>query len=331
MIDLLSGAEESLFRESSIEESKALFSKYVDMVEVEAFSYCNRDCWFCPNSFIDRRSSNTFLETEKYEALLQGLSDINYRKLVSFSRYNEPFSSDKIYSYAALARKYLPEARIHTNTNGDYMSMKALRRAHEAGFNSVCIQIYLPKDRDDIPEEIESYRQKILKRIPDLDFKPVRMQETWHEYQSDFKGMDVRLRWRNFKENGTNRAGIKVSNYGDRVSPCTQPINKVFIDYNGKSMPCCNLRSDLEAHEHAILGELTEDRNSIFSIYGSRAIAGWRKGLSGFGPKGGVCKTCRFGEAKYEALGKLLIKRNRERLELAEKLERLEQDVVKQF
>ena len=40
----------------TIDRAKAFFSRYVDQVEIENHSFCNRVCWFCPNAFIDRRS-----------------------------------------------------------------------------------------------------------------------------------------------------------------------------------------------------------------------------------------------------------------------------------
>lgn len=308
MIDLLLGADKSLFKKASVDVSKKLFKKYVNMIEVEAFSYCNRVCWFCPNSFIDRRTENHFLNLKKFETMLQGLSEISYDKMISFSRYNEPFSSDEIFSYASLTRKYLPKSRIHTNTNGDYINMDVLDRANVAGFNSICIQVYTPKDCEDDPRQIELHRNKILQRIPFLTFELVRNEAHWVEHVSDYRGMVIRLRWRDFKENGINRAGIKVSECEIRKSPCIQPITKVYIDHNGCFMPCCNLRSDWEKHKSAIVGNLQENRDSIFEVYGSMELSAWRKNLSNFNEKDGVCADCKFGELTYETLGNSLVK-----------------------
>ena len=54
---------ETLFSErTDLEEVKRLFSNHVRSVEIENHSFCNRTCWFCPNSFIDRRTENTLLK-----------------------------------------------------------------------------------------------------------------------------------------------------------------------------------------------------------------------------------------------------------------------------
>ena len=62
------------------------------LIEIELFSYCNRKCWMCPNSFIDRKTNNTFMKTEIYKKILKELGSIDYDNLISFSRYNEPLS-----------------------------------------------------------------------------------------------------------------------------------------------------------------------------------------------------------------------------------------------
>ena len=34
--------------------NKDLFKKHLKLIEIEVFSFCNRKCWYCPNSYIDR-------------------------------------------------------------------------------------------------------------------------------------------------------------------------------------------------------------------------------------------------------------------------------------
>ena len=67
------------------------------MVEIEIFSYCNRKCWFCPNSFIDRNSTNILMLEELYLKILNQLKSINYNSMISYSRYNEPTSNREIF------------------------------------------------------------------------------------------------------------------------------------------------------------------------------------------------------------------------------------------
>ena len=62
------------------------------MVEIEVFSFCNRRCWFCPNSTIDRHSSNIFMDENLYHSILSDLNKIKYKGIISYSRYNEPLA-----------------------------------------------------------------------------------------------------------------------------------------------------------------------------------------------------------------------------------------------
>ena len=38
------------------------------------------------------------------------------------------------------------------------------------------------------------------------------------------------------------------------------------MDYTGKVMPCCNLRSDFPEHRDFIVGDLSDGSSSIFDI-----------------------------------------------------------------
>ena len=42
----------------------------VRLIEIELHSYCNRKCKWCPNNYIDRYSSNTFMNDEIFEKII---------------------------------------------------------------------------------------------------------------------------------------------------------------------------------------------------------------------------------------------------------------------
>lgn len=94
--------------------------KEIRLVEIEIHSYCNRKCEWCPNSIIDRTFYKELPEN-LFIKVLSELSDIEYNKYISLSRYEEPFSYPKLLKKRlSQIRYYLPKARIVMATNGDY-------------------------------------------------------------------------------------------------------------------------------------------------------------------------------------------------------------------
>ena len=128
------------------DEAKALFAFSVKLVEVEVFTYCNRTCWFCPNSRIDRRSSNLYMDEELYLKILSELAEIDYRGVVTYSRYNEPLADRIILTRLRQARAALPNAILSTHTNGDYLNREYLDALRDAGLNRITIMNYLGND-----------------------------------------------------------------------------------------------------------------------------------------------------------------------------------------
>ena len=62
-----------------LETARALFVEYVELVEIENHSFCNRICWFCPNVFIDRRSVNHLMTDTLLDKIFSELGAIDYR------------------------------------------------------------------------------------------------------------------------------------------------------------------------------------------------------------------------------------------------------------
>ena len=62
--------------------------KSVRLIVIEIHSYCNRTCWFCPNSFLDRKHK-TKMKEWVYLKILQELKDIEYDGVISFSTIDE--------------------------------------------------------------------------------------------------------------------------------------------------------------------------------------------------------------------------------------------------
>lgn len=290
--DLLEAAQLTEIR--SPDAAAALFKRSVRMVEIEVFSYCNRKCWFCPNATVDRIGANHHMPEAMYASVIEQLASIDYAGTISYSRYNEPLADEVIFERIALASARLPRARLHTNTNGDYMKPDTLARLHDAGLRGLNIQLYLANNERYDHEKTKARAAQTLRRIG-MTGTVVRDEPgEWFEMTLAFRDMTIRLYGRNFERNGTSR-GDTVDIHRDyvRTSPCLMPFNSVYIDYNGSLVPCCNLRSDIPEHADTVIGSLATEP-SLFLLYTGRLAASFRHSLLSAKAKGGVCANCKF-------------------------------------
>jgi Iron-sulfur cluster-binding domain len=117
---------------------------------------------------------------------------------------------------------------------------------------------------------------------------------TWLEASAVEGTLRLRVYARNFESTGCDRGGsVPIAAAAPRTSPCLSPFHHVYIDYNGSVMPCCNLRSDVDAHRETIIANLHQQPD-LFAIYAGETMAAWRRGLIGFDPKSGLCASCSF-------------------------------------
>jgi MoaA/NifB/PqqE/SkfB family radical SAM enzyme len=278
----------------AIDRAKALFKASVNQIEIETFTYCNRTCWFCPNSRIDRRSENRFMDEALYLRIMNELAAIGYDQVITYSRYNEPLADRIILTRLSQARRMLPKACLSTHTNGDYLNRKYLDELKEAGLNRLRIQTYLGAK-----EQFEDRRiiDRMARQIKSLGL-PYKMiaaaQGVRYMAQIEYEGMEVTLDARNFAKIGVDRGQtVRLPAVYERRSPCLIVFQHMYIDYNGAVVPCCNIRSDEPEHAPYVIDRLDQDR-SIYQAWANSPLASWRRALIGFGPKQKPCNTCAY-------------------------------------
>ena len=273
----------------TIDRTKELFSRYVDQVEIENHSFCNRVCWFCPNAFIDRRSVSHEMPEHVFQTIVGGLSEIDYAGALTWSRFHEALASPRIFERLGAARAALPRAGLVVISNGDYLNRKTLPRLDELGLDRLIIDLYMPDGRERDPKAIAAGLRKFSRRTG-MALEPTGE----FSYRVTGLGMKATLDIPCYTEsNISTRGGLveveKLSSYRRRAV-CMAPIRHVVIDYNGKGMMCCQTRSDAPAHRKAIVGDLAEAGYGLFHLY--RDLGGTRRALLSPGEKTGVCLTC---------------------------------------
>ena len=291
--------KDSFNENTSIKKSKELFSKSIKIVEIEPFSFCNRKCWFCPNSYIDRQSENHIMPEEIFLKVVKELKEIDYSKCLTFTRYNEPLSNTLIFDRIKKVREMLPNVFININSNGDYLNNKTVENLYQAGLDRIEIQIYPEKNQENFDEShtinkinnvikllgLENYNitTKIIpgvQVIVDIFYK--------NSLIVSFSGKDMNKVM--FSRGGYLNEYFKGKK--ERIEPCFSSFVNFIIDYNGNVMPCCNLRSDIEAHKDYILGNIYN--NSIFEIFMSKENLKLKMNLLKYGKKPTECINCYY-------------------------------------
>ena len=284
----------SLLTTGNDQEKRECCKKFLASIEIETFSFCNRRCWFCPNRLIDRHSDNHYMSEEMYLKILTELQEIDYSNEIAFSRYNEPLSDRIILTRIKQAREYCPKAYLLSNTNGDYLTREYLEELVFAGLNELRIQCYFEEHEE---FSFLVYKQRLNKIVKKLKIDSYVIDEVKENDRFKatlaFDGLNLTFFSLNMCEFGNNRGG-SLDNMKEyhRTQNCVLPFRKMFIDYTGAYMLCCNMRSDVKEHQPYIIGDVAKE--SVFDIFCGKKMIEMRK-LIGTGqhlPK--PCSACQY-------------------------------------
>lgn len=254
------------------------------MFEIEIHSYCNRTCEWCPNSFIDRRSETVFLDETLY---LKALSELgsDYDGVISYSRYNEPTSKKELFKKRiAQARELCPNAKLVTNTNGDYLNPEYI---NELDIDEITIMDYDNKGLEWCIARLESWNAEVYSK------------DDTHAYATlNGKKIGYSSEWSLHNSICDRGGSLEDFSLQERTEPCFEPTYFIGVDYNGNVTPCCNVRSDNPIHEDYILGNIKHQ--SIDEIYNSDKAVRFREqtasgNFDGLDP----CKHCNKKAGRY--------------------------------
>lgn len=297
--DFLKNEKESTIKNlanllSLSEDPKILLSKDLALIEIEVFSYCNRQCWFCPNSNIDRHSQNKYMDENLYMKIINELSEINYSGIVSYSRYNEPFSDEIILTRLKYARKKLRYANLYTHTNGDYLTKELLKKLEQSGINTIRIQYYMKKDEK---YEKNIILQKMIHRSKAFcdSYSINYFNDYYVELKIKNRNIDIIYQAINFTDYACNRGeALNIKMDYKRKTPCFIPFANMYIDYNGLVLPCCNMRSDIAEHKKFIVGDT--NLQHLWDIFSGLKYINIRKKLLQNNITISPCSSCDFSE-----------------------------------
>ena len=276
-----------------------LFFKYVRHVEIENHNYCNRVCWFCPNSLIDRRSTTILMRDQIFNKIIDDLKSINYAQGLLWTRYHEPLAHSLFFKRVKHARAQLPKASLVAYSNGDFLNRGTLTLLEDAGLDRLHISLYLPRGKERNHAALERALENLSTRVG------LSITQTSSEYILTKSSIYVTVRNHSFlPEKGADhvstRAGMinlpGTTTY-QRYATCYLPLHSVNIDYNGTCVLCCHTLSDAPEHNGAVVGDLRDEGYSLFDFY--RELAPFRAALLSPKPRTGVCRKCNVGDTPF--------------------------------
>jgi cyclic pyranopterin phosphate synthase len=236
------------------------FIKYSDAyffrsVAIEISTFCNRTCYYCPNSI--EETPVDFMTEKTFNKIIAQLKEINYSGVILYHFYNEPLLDKRLPSFIRHVKKNLPNCVSRIVSNGDFLSVELADNLIDAGVLDIMITIH-----DIDGENILNKLGPVLKKYPEyihinsIHDKPI-----------------------------SNRGGaIKVKHF-DKKDTCTDPLTSLTLDHNGNVILCCN-----DYYRKHSFGNITHDR--IPEIWHGKDFSRLRKELRNGISNLEICRKC---------------------------------------
>ena len=285
------------------EESKNLFKKYVEIINLETSAYCNRVCPYCPVSIYERKDKTIKISESILSSVITALKEVDYAKRISLNLYNEPLYSKFIFEVLSKLNRELPNSVLHLNSNGDYVkSEDTLLKLEQSGLKELLITLHTPPKS----KWNKNSRQKALKRFAKkIKFNLLENHLNNLEFETKFgKKLFCRVECTDYsiKLNGKTRGGIidSLKTQTGRYLPCVKPFREFTIYYDGSVTPCCEIYHD-EKYKKYIMGQiLPNNPNTVFEVYTGKFLTKFRESVFGYSTKVGPCSTCVAASKEYK-------------------------------
>jgi len=275
----------NFFSVLNYEQKKKLFAENVELVYIEPHSQCNRKCWFCPNSKIDRHSRLDMMENDIFIKVVTELAEIDYDGDLSFSLYNEPLMDKDICSKIKIAREMLPNAMIHFNTNGDFLTNEILCKLEKAGLDRILISHYIDSNINNSWTYDKAFNS-IIKTSNTLGLPQPSFWTSINDFLCaatvELGNLNIIHHTFNMRKFACDRGGtlsenIELTKIEKRTKFCCVPYFSFIINYKGTVLPCANFHPESIEHQKLIVGDVKNE--SIFNIFAGEKFTEFRKKL----------------------------------------------------
>ncbi|MDA0049030.1 radical SAM protein [Brachyspira hyodysenteriae] len=204
------------------------------MVSFEISTYCNRKCWYCPNSY--NETLKKFMDWNIFIKAIEELKNIKYSGAISYNLYNEPLFDDRLEDFIRHTHNSLPNVITVLYTNGDILNVELAKKLVEAGLDKFIVTVH-DKDPD-----------KNLKRL--IPVKEFLKEKMILQTSNDLKLLN---------QGGTININSSKNKYIVKKCP---DIKNLTIKFNGDIILCCR-----DYYARNIIGNILN--NTIVDIYKS--------------------------------------------------------------
>ena len=180
------------------------------------------------------------MDENLFKKIIVNLYDLDYKGQVILSLNNEPFLDKRIYSFAQMVRKYLPEAYVSILSNGTQLNVERFKKIID-NLDELVIDNY--NDELKWHENIRSIMEYLADKEIYKDKVKFRMR-----LENDV--LDTRAGQAN------NRGWIKTLDIS-----CLYPFISINIQVNGDISLCCN-----DALSKEVVGNVGKKVLKIFGI-----------------------------------------------------------------
>lgn len=246
---------------------------FFSLIEFNLSGLCNRTCIFCPR--VDPKvypNVNEHIPIELYEKIMMELAEVEYDGMILYSAFGEPLLYKNIESLLKMSKRYCPNVRNETVTDGDFVTPDKLRALFDAGLDTLLISLY------DGPEQVEKF-QTMIDEVG-LSESQVILRKRWLPPEEHY-GITL-----------SNRAGmVEIPQVGvGKLSeplkqPCFYPFYQVLVDYDGAVLLCPH-----DWGKKLIVGNVND--NSIHELWNNRVMRRVRQNMAGSDRNFAPCDSC---------------------------------------
>ena len=117
------------------------YADFFWVIAIEISTFCNRSCYYCPNS--KHETPKEYMSREVFKKVIQDLREIGYTGAVTYQFFGEPLLDDRLVDFVRYAKEKLPTAMfIKVVSNGDALTMELFEKLIDAGMKEISITLH---------------------------------------------------------------------------------------------------------------------------------------------------------------------------------------------